>query len=208
MLKELQLNMWWPRSGNIRFIHCPKSREVEGADGSNTTLAEICRTTTPNCSLLPLLPNGHLQTIWTAFSTSAPDIHYKRKTFVSDHDLFHGTFAVDFVTRHCNVEKNAACASLPPRTRYFTTKELHSLPSLDKRPMLVILHGMCGGSNDAYLRHTIAALQRNGQWEICVLNARGCAGSPITSNIPYNARTTWDIRQVIVAVRVDITEIL
>ncbi|KAF2858454.1 AB-hydrolase YheT [Piedraia hortae CBS 480.64] len=105
--------------------------------------------------------------------------------------------------------------SLPPRTTYFTNEEFASLPSDDTKPLLITLHGLSGGSYEIYLRHVIAPLvaQRatstqstkgeanfgpsGGEWECLVVNSRGCAGSKITSSILYNARATWDIRQIV-----------
>jgi predicted alpha/beta-fold hydrolase len=66
----------------------------------------------------------------------------------------------------------------------------------DNKPMLIILHGLSGGSHEIYLRHAIAPLIEQGNWEICVVNSRGCAMSKITTGILYNARATWDVRQV------------
>lgn len=34
-------------------------------------------------------------------------------------------------------------------------------------------------------------------WEACVVNSRGCARSKITTGVLYNARATWDVRQVV-----------
>ena len=62
--------------------------------------------------------------------------------------------------------------------------------------MLVVLHGLSGGSHEIYLRHIIAPLGAKG-WEACVVNFRGCAKSKVTSSILYNARATWDFRQTV-----------
>lgn len=85
---------------------------------------------------------------------------------------------------------------LPPRTSFYTEEEFEALPSNDKKPMLVVLHGLSGGSHEPYLRHIIAALYNQG-WEACVVNFRGCAKSKVTSSILYNARATWDMRQTV-----------
>ncbi|KAI7626201.1 hydrolase, alpha/beta fold family, partial [Hortaea werneckii] len=83
------------------------------------------------------------------------------------------------------------------------------LPSEDTKPLLITLHGLSGGSYEVYLRHVIEPLIRastgesskqglsGGDWEALVVNSRGCAGSKITSSILYNARATWDVRQVV-----------
>ena len=98
---------------------------------------------------------------------------------------------------------------LPPRTTYFTDKEFENLPSEDTKPLLVSLHGLSGGSYENYLRQVIEPLVAptpegekaggitGGNWEALVVNSRGCAGSKITSSILYNARATWDVRQIV-----------
>jgi len=99
--------------------------------------------------------------------------------------------------------------SLPPRTTYFTEKEYEGLGSDDSKPLLITLHGLSGGSYEVYLRHVLAPLVvptedeasgrglGGGEWECLVVNSRGCAGSKITNSILYNARATWDVRQVV-----------
>lgn len=63
--------------------------------------------------------------------------------------------------------------------------------------MLVVLHGLCGGSHEEYLRHVLAALTADGSWEACVLNARGCSQTKITTGVLYHAVATWDLRQTV-----------
>lgn len=98
---------------------------------------------------------------------------------------------------------------IPPRTTYFTNKEFENLGSDDTKPLLITLHGLSGGSYEVYLRHVLAPLVTQtaagekagglsgGDWEALVVNSRGCAGAKITSSILYNARATWDVRQVV-----------
>jgi uncharacterized protein len=97
----------------------------------------------------------------------------------------------------------------PPRTTYFTDKEFENLGSDDTKPLLITLHGLSGGSYEVYLRHVLAPLVAQspegekagglsgGDWEALVINSRGCAGAKITSSILYNARATWDTRQIV-----------
>lgn len=129
--------------------------------------------------------------MWTATKPHAPAVYYKRKIFQAEHEAYHGSFAVDFVVE----PHDGRSDDLPPRTAYYSDEEFASIGSGDSKPMLVALHGLSGGSHEVYLRHTIAPLPAQG-WEICVVNSRGCAGSKITSGILYNARATWDVRQV------------
>lgn len=98
---------------------------------------------------------------------------------------------------------------LPPRTTYFTDAEWEKVGSDDTKPLLITLHGLSGGSYENYLRYVleplVAATEEGkkagglsgGDWEALVVNSRGCAGSKITTSILYNARATWDMRQVV-----------
>ncbi|CAG9983584.1 unnamed protein product [Clonostachys byssicola] len=189
--------MEWIGRATIEFTHAPSPRVVTGKDGQKTDLLKIVEEATPPCQLSPLLFNGHMQTIWAAMEAHGPPVYYRRKVFNADHQLYPGSFAVDFVVEPFN----DADPDLPNRTGYFINEQLESLGSLDTKPMLVVLHGLSGGSHETYLRHTIAPLIREGVWEICVINSRGCAGSKITSGMLYNARSTWDVRQTVTWLR-------
>ncbi|KKO99605.1 hypothetical protein THAR02_08277 [Trichoderma harzianum] len=80
----------------------------------------------------------------------------------------------------------------------FTKEEFENIGSLDSKPMLVVLHGMNGGSGEAYLRRSLMPFINGGEeWEACVVNSRGCAGSQLGNGILYNARSTWDLRQIV-----------
>lgn len=196
--------------------------------GGQREFPQLCRDVTPPCYLNPFLFNGHLQTAWTARAYDGPPVHYRRRVFESTDDNFAGHFAVDFVvpapalaSEDKDEEGNfmddvglkedpvgVGHTVLPPRTTYFTDGDFASLASDDTKPLLILLHGLSGGSYENYLRHVVAHLiestsegGRTGisgaDWEVMVLNSRGCAGSKITSSILYNARSTWDLRQMV-----------
>lgn len=190
------MNMEWLGHAKIAFTHSPAPRTLRTKDGQDTDLLSICEKTTPPCRLNPWLFNGHMQTFWTATKQHGPSIYYRRKVFDADHETYRGIFAVDFVTKPFEETD----AELPPRTVYYKDEEFANIASNDKKPMLIILHGLSGGSHEIYLRHAIAPLVDSGKWEICVVNSRGCAHSKITTGVLYNARATWDVRQVSVAV--------
>jgi len=138
--------------------------------------------------------------MWTAIKNDGPPIHYKRKIFQAEDPAYEGSFAVDFVTR----ANSQSDDTLPIRTTYFTDEEFEQIESLDDRPMLVTLHGLSGGSYEIYLKHVLApltGLDKNGKWEACVVNSRGCAMHKITSSVLYNARATWDCRQTVAWLR-------
>jgi predicted alpha/beta-fold hydrolase len=185
--------MDWLGRAKISFTHAPSPLVLQKKDGSATDLLKVCEAAVPTCQLNPLLFNGHVQTMWTAVKEHGPPIYYRRKIFDADHKVYTGTFAVDFVVdQHNDVDE-----SLPPRTAYFSDDQFSKIASADNRPMLIVLHGLSGGSHEVYLRHAIAPLVQNGGgWEVCVVNSRGCANSKVTSGVLFNARATWDIRQV------------
>lgn len=178
------------------ILLCTKSTQ-------KTTLAEIAQSSIPKCRLNPFLFNGHLQTMYTAVKDPGPPIYYKRKVFDSNHSVYPGQFAVDFVVSKEDGEKAAkerADGELPERTTNFSAQEWDMIGSEDNKPMLVALHGLTGGSHEVYLRETLAPLTAAG-WEACVVNGRGCAMSKITTPQMFNSRATWDVRQVINALR-------
>lgn len=184
--------MEWLGHAKIGFTHAPSPRPVKQKDGRETDLLKICEQATPPCQLNPLLFNGHLQTMWTATKPHGPSVYYRRKLFEAENEAYAGTFAVDFVVDPHEEEDS----SLPPRTAYFTDKQWDNIGSDDSRPMLLVLHGLSGGSHEIYLRECIKPLIDQGGWDICILNARGCGKAKLTSGVLYNARATWDVRQV------------
>lgn len=186
--------MDWFGRAKIRFTHHTTPLPLRAKDGSTTDLVQLVEKSTPPCQLNPLLFNGHLQTCWTAASKGAPAIYYRRQIFDSNHANYTGSFAVDFsVPAHSDHDEK-----LPPRTAHFKEGQFERIASEDSRPMLIVLHGLSGGSYEVYLRHAIAPLVLDdGGWECCVVNARGCANSEVTSGVLFNARATWDVRQVV-----------
>lgn len=184
--------MEWLGRASVNFTHAPSPRVVREKDGTEVDLLKVVETATPPCHLNPFLLNGHLQTIWTATKPSGPSVYYKRKVFDADHKVYQGTYAVDFVVDPFEDSE----PTLPERTIYYKDAEWETIGSDDSKPMLVVMHGLSGGSHEIYLRSAIAPLIGTGGWEVCVVNSRGCAESKITSGVLYNARATWDVRQV------------
>lgn len=189
--------MDWLGRAKIKFTHHVSPLALREKDGTQTDLLHLCEKSTPPCQLNPLLFNGHLQTMWTAAAKGAPSIFYRRQVFASDHANYRGSFTVDFtVPPHDDQDEG-----LPPRTAFFPgdgAGAFEAIGSDDSRPMLIVLHGLSGGSYEVYLRHAIAPLvQGEGGWECCVVNGRGCANSEVTSGVLFNARATWDVRQTV-----------
>ncbi|THC91922.1 hypothetical protein EYZ11_008608 [Aspergillus tanneri] len=205
---------WMRPTGRVSFIHSKDNAllisKKAGKSGKQeqTTLLDICRTATPaKCTLNPFLFNGHLQTAWTAVKYDGVPVYYKRWVFEAENSTFNGHFAVDFVVEPYTVPKTGQAADeerkytqpsgLPERTSFFSEGEFSALSSDDTKPMLVVLHGLSGGSHEIYLRHVVAPLVADKGWEACVVNSRGCSRTKITTGMLYNARATWDVRQTV-----------
>ncbi|KAI9878744.1 MAG: hypothetical protein M1830_010650 [Pleopsidium flavum] len=185
---------WILGQARTSYHHSKDPINLSTKIGVKISLPQICQSVTPACRLNPLLFNGHLQTFWTVVKSQDVPIYYKRKIFEAEDPRYEGTFAVDFVVQPYEDNDN----DLPPRTTNFKEDELQDIGSLDSKPMLVTLHGLSGGSHELYLRHVLAPLiSKEGGWEACVVNSRGCAMSKITSGVLYNARATGDVRQVV-----------
>ena len=205
---------WARPSGRIAFFSSKENNlfltRKAGKSGAKeqTTLAELCQTATPKrCDLNPFLFNGHLQTCWTAVKFDKVPVYYKRRIFEADSVRYRGQFAIDFVVEPYEApsdphatdaeRKHTLPSGLPERTAMLSEDEFAALPSDDTKPMLVVLHGLSGGSHELYLRHVVHPMIANGEWEACVVNSRGCAQTKISTGVLYNARATWDVRQAV-----------
>ncbi|KAJ5902511.1 hypothetical protein N7495_003039 [Penicillium taxi] len=201
---------WARPNGRIAFFHTKDNKlfltKAKSNGKEQTTLLDVCRESTPEtCHLNPFLFNGHLQTAWTIMQDDNVPVHYKRRMFESESIMLAGHYAIDFVVPAYEVpaegkltdqeRKHTQPEGLPPRTSFYTEEEFTAFPSDDTKPMLVVLHGLSGGSHEVYLRNVLAPLVADGTWEACVVNSRGCAQTKISTGVLYNARATWDVRQ-------------
>ncbi|KAF8308724.1 Alpha/Beta hydrolase protein [Cantharellus anzutake] len=124
------------------------------------------------------LPNGHFQTIWCSlgdFSTVDPVQYTRTLLRVPDG----GTIGLDWVEQP------------------ITPAEDKPLP--DDTPIVVILHGLTGGSYESYVRailaKTSAPVEQGGLgYRGVVMNFRGCAGVKLTSPQMFSGGHTEDIR--------------
>ncbi|KAI2791794.1 hypothetical protein POX_c04673 [Penicillium oxalicum] len=203
---------WVRPNGRISFFHAKDNNLVLTKKGGKTdakqqtTLVNICRDATPaTCHLNPMLFNGHLQTMYTVLKHDNVPVYYKRRMFEAESAMFMGTYAIDFVVKPYEMPPEGELtdqarnytqpSGLPPRTSFYSEEEFARIPSDDTRPMLVVLHGLSGGSHEVYLRHVLSPLIADGTWEACVVNSRGCSQTKISTGVLYNARATWDVRQ-------------
>lgn len=154
--------------------------------GSDVSFVDLPIPFHPN----PLLFSGHLHTLWAAAGNSTANVvRYARKLLTMEDG---GTIAIDLVDGETS--ETIAEDDLSLYTNYL--KETEQVVSDDKN-MLIILHGLTGGSHETYVRALITHLRSTTQFEACVINARGCAKSKITSPKMFNAAITSDVREAI-----------
>lgn len=188
--------MWVAGHAKTTYTHHRNPIVLPTKSGPKTTLPSLAESAIPPCRLNPFLFNGHLQTMWTAIHDAGPPIYYKRKIFDSTHSIYPGQFTVDFVVPKEQGGEEIKDETLPERTTHFSEEEVEKMGSQDDTPMLVCLHGLTGGSHEVYLREVVAPITAAG-WAACVINGRGCAQSKITTSHLFNARSTWDLRQLV-----------
>ncbi|KAL1741532.1 Alpha/Beta hydrolase protein [Schizophyllum fasciatum] len=126
------------------------------------------------------LPNGHAQTLYCVLGdfTKSDRMRYQR-TFIRMKEG--GTVAMDWAP----IDQEA-------------------LP--DDTPIIVVKHGLTGGSYEAYVRsilYTATKPKSEGGlgYRAVVCNFRGCAGTPVTSQQLYSAGYTEDLRQEVMYIR-------
>ncbi|GMI85258.1 hypothetical protein like AT3G50790 [Hibiscus trionum] len=112
--------------------------------------------------------NRHLETIFAAFFRTFPDVKYRRECLRTKDN---GTIALDWV---CGDHR-----SLPPDS-----------------PILILLPGLTGGSQDSYVKHMLVKAKSKG-WRVVVFNSRGCANSPVTTPQLQTASFTADTCHVV-----------
>ncbi|CAN0908924.1 Embryogenesis-associated protein EMB8 [Linum grandiflorum] len=112
--------------------------------------------------------NRHVETILASLYRSKPDVKYKRECLRMKDN---GSVALDWVSGDDR--------RLPRET-----------------PVLILLPGLTGGSQDSYVRHMLIRARSKG-WRVVVFNSRGCGSSPVTTPQFYSASFLGDIREVV-----------
>eukprot|EP00644_Phytophthora_capsici_P009981 jgi/Phyca11/508910/fgenesh2_kg.PHYCAscaffold_39_\ len=125
-----------------------------------------------------LLFNGHLQTIKFANDERGPQINYKRQLLDMPDG---GVVSLDW-------------ALLPGKSSSTTGSSWIDVDQT--RRTVLLLPGLTGGSPANYIRYTVAQLHKIG-WQCVVLNARGCANTPLRTAQLYCTAYTEDLRFVL-----------
>lgn len=166
----------------------------------------------------PLLSSGHTQTAYTVINKFENNykICYKREIITVEdkryeldgqklkYDPWKGksTFAVDYVieknsdSNHLNYKPSSQLSDLPPRTQY-KNPNIDVLAD-DSKPLLIVLHGLSGGSYESYVRALLDEVTSPEMGiDALVVNSRGCAQHTITSPQLFCGLWTNDLRYFI-----------
>lgn len=167
----------------------------------------------------PLLFNGHLQTMYASLKFDhIHKIYYGRRCLQwDDGSLVSADYMLSPPTSqttweqqldYCPLDLDEKKFPRPERLRYLTPEEIKEQKnSPADKPLLVILHGLSGGSHESYVRCTIDEISKSKYgnegkgFDCVVLNSRGCAGTPITTPQLFCAVWTDDIRRFIKLLR-------
>ncbi|KAL4140683.1 hypothetical protein PRNP1_014964 [Phytophthora ramorum] len=159
-------------------------RLVYRATDDNKKLLSHCPTITKNKYYPPWrLFNGHLQTVRFAYDERGPKVNYRRQLLTLPDG---GVVSLDWALLS---DQEAEAAKREPTSTWLQDVE-------STRRTVILLPGLTGGSPENYIRSTIARLQEFG-WQCVVLNARGCANTPVTTAQLFCSAYTGDLRFVL-----------
>ncbi|KAH9774906.1 AB hydrolase-1 domain-containing protein [Citrus sinensis] len=149
------------------YNHPHPSLEVTG--GALHTFLPALKTLSRPYGPFPVIGwNCHVETIFAAFFRSLPDIKLKRECIRTKDD---GSVALDWISGDHQL--------LPPDS-----------------PVLILMPGLTGGSEDSYVRHMLLRARSKG-WRVVVFNSRGCGDSPVTTPQFYSASFLGDMQEVV-----------
>lgn len=202
----------WGFRATKTLFNPDKPAELTTKDGKKTTISEIVSGLPTMASsklmLHPLLFNGVLQTMFYASGNHDKfEVWYGRELFTFSDG---GICSLDWVKEKESPEefKEKYDKTLPdnwprlfPRTRFFDEKELKDLRSnKNERPLVVIFHGLGGGSHEALVRNFAQLLttgKNEGKFDVVVNLTRGCGRTKLTSEKLFNAMSVEDIHEVL-----------
>lgn len=139
----------------------------------NQALLALMPTATAPYRIPLLLSNGHVETIYAAKFRKKPHLMYNREIL---HMPDGGCVCLD-------TEELPAVKQLPPDA-----------------PVVILLPGLTGGSEDSYVQHAVRHARDAGIRAV-VFNSRGTSDSPVTTAQFYSASFTEDMRNVVAHVR-------
>jgi len=125
------------------------------------------------------LPGGHAQTLYAALVAPRPRVEYRRERW----DTPDGDFIdVDWVNEHSAVSHQPSASA-----------------AAEKAPLVVLFHGLEGGSRSHYALALMAAV-RDGGWCGVVVHFRGCGGElnrlPRAYHSGDSAEVDWVLKRL------------
>lgn len=164
----LPMTSSWKRSLYSVYIH-PNYTSNE----QSISILQNCKTITESrfnptwyTTLIPFWNmSGHLQTFLHEFVRDIPEMEFER-VLIPTEDGFQ--IALDYKVREKSRQWEKDC------------------------PIMLIIHGVTGGSHSQYVRHYAKTLEKHNIRPI-VLNARGCSSSELKSPVYFACHFTDDI---------------
>lgn len=156
------------------------------------------------------LYTGFLQTIQAGNPLHKQwKIYYGRRIFrCTDGSQFSVDYALptpnsDDWARDVNYAPIKNLPRYPIRTRYLMPEEVSRLDNPDEtRPLLILIHGLTGGSHESYLRSVVAEIEEKApHFECCVITSRGCNRTKISTPTLFNGAWTIDLQRLVNHVR-------
>lgn len=159
----------------VRLVYQPTAR--------NLRLLSRCPALKRGYHPTPWLTNGHTMTVWGTSKRSKPRpaVVYDRRMLEVDDG---GEVALDWVQR--------------PKAE-LSTWRARAGPSAAPA-VLIVLHGLTGGSHEAYVHWMVDAAARAGM-RVVVMNARGCGDTQLQTPKTFSAAQTDDLRLTVKHVR-------
>ncbi|KAJ1818195.1 hypothetical protein LPJ75_001507, partial [Coemansia sp. RSA 2598] len=159
-------------NSRVQLIHAPQTAKIEGGKTLLDILdAECPSLTDPDTArFVPsaLLPTADLQTCFNSIKDRLGRqriVDYERELITTEDG---GTIGVDW---------SPPFAQMPE----------------DDRPIVVLSHGLTGGSQETYVQVTVKHLTAAPyNFRTVVVNCRGCAGVKLTTPVLYNGGLTSD----------------
>ncbi|KAJ3130790.1 hypothetical protein HK100_007480 [Physocladia obscura] len=164
--------------GKVTLTHAADTALIGVFDGTKVIKTPLLALIRRKCPALikgtfrptAWLKGGHIQTIWAAILQKIPDSRVKYDREILDLPDG-GIVAIDWAPlNHREMPKDS--------------------------PIIVLMHGLSGGSFETYIQDQIPGALANG-YRVAALNYRGCGGIEIRTPKLYGGSYTEDVRQIL-----------
>jgi len=183
--------LWW-------YLFCYSKVKINVSDQAPDDLKELlgkCKVLTGGWKPTMFAPERFIQTLGVAIKRSRPRVVFNRELFALSDG---GQVGLDWLVMS-PVDKTQLSRNARSLTRAGITVPAAAEKEED-RPIVLICHGVNGGSNENYIRHFCLAIAHDPMMRGCravVMVSRGLCGVPMLTPRPYNAGYTEDLREAI-----------